>query len=440
MQPRCARAGITLAALALVLAGCATHGERFAEIDHALGAHGPHTALERADSRFHSGDPVLDLLEEGMLLHLAGDPAASNERLEKAARRMDELDPFSFSEGVAAVTISEGLRGFVGEPYQRTAVHLVRAFNYIALEQWDEARVEALRIDLRLQALAGSTRFYRDDGFARYVAGLIFEQLGEHDDARIAYRRALNAYRDQEVVTGVAPPGALQNALLRQTANPDFADEHERLRADFGVAGEIPRAASGQGRVVLILGNGRAPRLHEAAVNAQNPHTGRLYRVAVPRHGRSRKPLTGAELQVGQGGAPADVAHDIDALSRRSLEERMPGIMARAAVRVAAKNEMVREAGDRDPFLGLFANIFTFASERADDRTWASLPGEYLVADFTVPAGEHSVRVDLRGRAGQRWQEEFGTVTVEPGRIRVLFAHSISTSVPFHRVVAGESS
>ena len=427
-------------ALALLPLACATPGERFATVDRALTAEGPEAALARAESLGGgSGDEGLDLLHKGMLLHLVGDHEASNERLEAAARRMDALDPFSLTEGIGAVTVAETVRGFVGQPHERIALHLIRAFNFMATEQWDAARVEARQLDLRLNALgAGRSGFYRDDAFARYVTGLIYEQLGETDDARIAYRKAFQAYRDQEETTGVAVPPPLQHALLRLTADTAFADEHEALRAVFGTPAGVDAGTAGEhGRIVLILGNGLAPPLREASVNAQDPRTGRLYRVAVPRYGDSRQPLRGVRLSAGDGTAEGAVAQDVDELARRSLDERMPGIMARAAVRVAAKDEMARQARAEDPLLGVLVNLFTFASERADDRAWTSLPGQYLLAEIPVTTATDSVTVELRGRGGRVWRETLDDLTVEPGTTRFVFAHALSERVPFHRLDSG---
>ena len=422
---------------ALLATGCATSAERFEIVDRTLASEGPQAALARVESHPAAIDnSALGLLEKGMLLHLTGDHEGSNARLAEAAERMDMLEPFSVTEGLAAVTISENLREYVGQPHERVLLHVIRAFNFMARQRWDEARVEARQIDLRLNALAQAP-FYRDDPFARYVAGLIHEELGERDDARIAYRKAWQAYRDQHEATGVDVPRPLQQALLRVTDDPVFADEHAELRALFASptadanngTGTATRAQTG--RIVLILGDGRAPRMREVAINAQHPRTGRLHRIAVPAYGRSRKALHGASLHANGQSTDAAVVHDIDALARQSLDARMPGIMARAVVRVAAKNRMVSEAGDEDPLLGFLVNIFTFASERADDRAWTTLPGGYRLAEIALAPGPHEVELELHGRGGASWRENLGTVDVTAGRTQFLFAHSLSARVPF---------
>ncbi len=429
---------LLLAAVALLPLACATPGERFATVDSALTRDGPEAALSRAESLARGGgNAALDHLHAGMLLHMAGDFEASNERLEAAARRMDADDPFSLTEGLAAVTIAEGVGAFVGQPHERVALHVIRAFNFMAQQQWDAARVEARQIDLRLNALAGRSGFYRDDAFARYVTGLIYEELGEIDDARIAYRKAYRAYDEQRETTGVPVPRPLQQALLRLTADAAFADEHAALRTVFATTPE-PAGRGEGGRAIVILGHGLAPRIREISVNAQHPQTGRLYRVAVPAYGDSRQPLRDARVTSGGYEVRAEVVQDIDRLARESLSERMPGILARAATRVAAKNQMVGQARDQNPVLGVLVNLFTFASERVDDRAWTTLPGQYLLAEVPVDDDPATIALELRGPGGRVWREQITDVRVEPGQTRFVFAHALSPHVPLHRPVAGE--
>lgn len=434
------RLGIGLLAAGQI--ACATHTERFAPVEDALTRDGPEAALARADGLQPAAtdDAALGRLEAGMLLHMAGDYERSNENLEAASTRMDALEPFSFSEGLGSVTVGERLRGFVAAPHERVAVHVIKAFNYIALGQWEEARVEALRIDIRLDALTASgDGFYRDDAFARHVAGMIFEQLGEHDDALIAYRKAYRAYRDQHAPAHLPVPSPLRTALLRLTAALGMNAEFRELREAFDMEEMTPEEArqADPGRIAVIVGNGLAPRKREVSLNAQHPGTGRLYRVAVPTYGSSRKPLAGARVAVPDGEAvDAEVVQDLDAMARETLAERMPGIMARAAVRAAAKNRMVNEAHEEDPFFGVLVNLFTFASERADLRSWSTLPGEYLLAEIPVEPDTDEVRVTLKGRDGREWQRDIPVATVDAGKRAFVFAHSLSERVPFHR--AGE--
>lgn len=420
--------------LAVLPAACATHGERFGPIEGALTASGPEAALARLDQHSRTANSVpLYLLEEGMLLHMAGEYEQSNTHLAEARDRMDALDPFSFSESVASVTIGEGLRSYVGPPFERITLHVVRAFNFIALDDWDGARVEALQIDRRLNAMRGSG-FYRDDPFARYVSGIIFEQLGERSDALIAYRKAYETYVAQQRTTGVAPPRPLRAALLRLTAVLGEHEEFAYYQARFGIDPDAGVVSAGDvGHVVVFLGNGLAPRKREAAINAQHPQTGRLYRVAVPRYGSRRTALTGAALEIpGQGEVESETAYSLDRVARETLDERMPGIIARAAVRAAAKDRMVDQAHAEDPLAGFLVNIATFGTERADDRAWTTLPGEYMVLEKAVEPGRHDLHLRLRGSHGRIWTGEIPAVKVGAGERRFLFARSLSSRVPFH--------
>jgi len=108
-------------------------------------------------------------------------------------------------------------------------VHVFAALNYLELGQPEAARVEVLQIDLLLRQLAerAPEPALGVDPFARYLSGMIFEALGEDSDALIAYRKALEAYRLQQPLTGLAVPAALQADLLRLTRRLGLADEQK---------------------------------------------------------------------------------------------------------------------------------------------------------------------------------------------------------------------
>jgi hypothetical protein len=415
-----------LLAAVLFVGGCATHSDRFAPVEEALLAGEPEQALEAVDGALggREADTILYHLERGMLRRMTGDYRGSNADLERAKGLMEELGVTSVSETLGSLTMAEGVTSYVGAPHEQVLLHLVKAFNYLDLGQRDAARVEALQVDLRLQVLAAEAEgsIYDADPFARYLSGILFEALGERSDALIAYRKAYRTYRRQEAAIGVHPPPSLKAALLRLTDALGLDDEHAGYRRTFGdIDWRTMAEQARRAHVILVSGEGLAPVKVENSLNVQDAQ-GKLHRIALPAYRSRPWRLESAALAAGEERAPAAVVADVDAIARTVLEERMGAITARALARAVAKNAAVDEAAEAHPLAGLAVNIAGFASERADLRSWRTLPARYRLAWLDLPPGSYDLTATFGGREGRTVED----VRLRAGEYHFLIDHWIA--------------
>jgi uncharacterized protein len=126
---------------------------------------------------------------------------------------------------------------------------------------------------------------------------------------------------------------------------------------------------------------------------------------------------------------------DIDAIARASLKSRMPAITARAVARAIAKGaiqESVDKAGqNRDDaaaqLIGsLLVRAAAIATERADTRSWLTLPANVQLARLSLPPGSYDVTVDLLGKDGQVITTRvFPQVNIRQERNTYLTQHSM---------------
>ncbi|MFO8155984.1 MAG: COG3014 family protein [Pseudomonadota bacterium] len=411
-----------------LLAGCATYSDRVEEMESALLAGQWERALEEVEDTAGDGpNEVLFHLNRGMLHRLNGDFEASNRDLERAKERLEALDAFSITETLGSLTVTEGSRAYVGTPHEQVMLHLIKAFNYLDLGELDSARVEALQVDLRLETIAdaaGGSK-YDADPFARYLTGLLYEALGEASQALVAYRMAHAAYQRQQADFGVAPPRQLQAALLRLTDHLGLDDEHAALRERYPERAwrtqtEYRRSA----HVILILNEGLAPILREEAVMAQG-RDGNLHRIALPVYQSRPWRLGRVELRADGERVGAELVQDVEPVARAVLAERKPGMLARSLARAVVGDAAVDEARDSDPLLGLLVNLFTVTTERADTRSWVTLPGRFRVARLSLPPGEYDLGARYGG-GGVGSEVHWPDVTLRPGRHHFIIDHWIS--------------
>lgn len=423
---RCLAAAFALSA-AVGLSGCATYSQTHGPIQASLAAGQPEVALAFLEQRrVRDRDLPLHLLNKAMLLRLSGDYSGSNAAFEEAKRLIEALSTASVSEAAASFIINDGSRSYVGEPFELPLVHAYAALNYLALGDVEAARVEALQIDVLLRALAeDETAPEGNEPFARYLSGLIYEIGGEWSDALIAYRKSMEAYQAAGSAYASDVPSFLRSDLLRLTAHLELADEHENLGVSWSEEDWIPQTEYREnGELVFIFGNGLAPIKRERTLVIYPPQAERIVTIALPYYEPRPSPVASAKLVLGERSASVETVENVTALALKTLEARMPAMTARAIVRAVAKYKIASHAGrENGAAAGFAAHMAGLFTERADTRSWLTLPGEIGVARLPAPPGEYKPRLELYSSTGTLLATREFDVTLEPGKKQIISYH-----------------
>ena len=431
------------AVLAFGLSGCASYSDSFTAIENDLAAQDYRAALQALEKQRHpKRDQVLYLLNKAMLERMNSNFAASNETFEAAKSRMAELYGVSLREQALSVTINDATRSYTGETYEQVLVHLYMALNYLQLGNLFDARVEALQVDEQLQEITQQVpeSRYTEDAFARYLAGMIYEELGERSDAMISYRKAYEAYLSYGQKFGVTIPDYLKHDLLRLSQQLGLTQEMRQYENEFGIDHWMSAEELAQkGELVFILNDGLAPILREHAVTVLDPGSGHFVRIALPAYESRPVPVTGARVAAGSGIARAELAEDIDAIAVKDLEGKMPAITARAVARAVLKAQMAKAAQENarrqnqngsaaaGAVVALAVEVAGLATERADTRSWLTLPARIYLARLPLSPGTYTVKVDLLGEYGQIvTTQEYPNVVIRQGAKTYLSPHWVA--------------
>lgn len=411
---------------ALLLSACVGYTDWVGRMEQDIARQDATAALQvlerHADGR--GKDATLYHLNRGMLLRMQGELVASTESFEQAKTAIDALLAVSVSEQAGALAINDAQRSYVGEPFERAFLHVYAALNFLELGSPDEARVEMLQLDVLLSDLERDGEL-AGTALPRYFAGLVFESRGEWSDAMIAYRKAYEVYRAHPLASGAGVPSTLGRDLMRLAARLGLNEELARYRAEFAAVGEgdVPRA--GEAELIFLLHSGLAPVKQETGMVAPTP-SGRLISVSMPYY-QSRQPaLTTARVSADGHAAQTVLVEDIDAAARAALERRSGAILARTVARAAVKHEASRQAGRENELAGLVLNIAGLISERADTRSWSTLPNRIYLARLAVPAGRRDVQVDLVDRQGGIAESRTYPLDLAPGEKRFLSLHRVT--------------
>ena len=436
--------GWVLATVLLALSGCASYSDSFSVIENDMAAQNFGAALQAFEKqRYPKRDQVVYLLNKAMLERMSGDFAASNRTFEAAKASMDELYGVSIREQALSFAINDATRSYTGETYEQVLVHLYTALNYLQLGDLIDARVEALQVDERLREIAQKIpeSRYTEDALARYLTGMIYEEMGERSDAMISYRQAYEAYRRYREKYGVTVPNYLKQDLLRLSQQLGLSQEMRQYKKEFQIEYWMSAEELAQkGELVFILHDGLAPIKREQAANVVDPASGHIVRIALPYFETRFTPVSGARVAAGDVSAPAELAEDIGAIAGKDLEARMPGITARAVARAVVKAQMAKAARDSArqqnqnnagaAVAALAVEIAGLVTERADTRSWLTLPSRVYLARVPLPPGTYTVKVDLLGGYGQIVAtQQYANITIHQGAKTYLSPHWIAPNV-----------
>jgi hypothetical protein len=409
---------IVLVLVSLLLAGCARSinyqalGGYMAggDCEAALGF------LKEKGKSYGKNQRLIYLMDVASVALYCEEHELSNQYLHEAEDLADDLWTKSITRETAAFLLNDYTRPYAGEDYERAFLNVYSALNYVLVDDYEEALVECRRLNNRLVEINDKyeekKNAYKEDAFGRYLSGLIYEaedmgSLENIDSALIDYRKALDAYRDYEEHYHTSLPRVFVEDYLRIAEAAGWLDE---ARQSLGYEGDVQWLSHGEarslGRIVLIHLNGTAPVKTEDKIIV--PTGSGPVAVAFPRY-EVRTPLCReSELVVtsaeGEVRSPAELVEDVTGIAVQNLQDRMGRIMLKTAARVAAKQVAIHAAagaaGDRDTeqLVKVVLNLVNVLVERADTRSWRTLPAEIYLARVFVPEGTHTLRADFCGR------------------------------------------
>ncbi len=411
----------------VLLQSCASYGSHATTMRDGMLTGHPELSLAIAEKEDPEQKTVIASLDKGMLRRINQDYSGSNQVLEVAKQEIENLYGFSVTENLASVTINETLRGYEGDRYEQLLLHAYMAMNYIQIGDMDSARVEMLQANVKMMEWGDEPE---EDAFLRYLEGMIYESLGEEDSALISYRKAYTVYKEKAGVQYPPAPEILKKDLLRLLASQGLWSEYKSYKKEFNMPNyKAPKASNKFGELVVILNNGLAPIRSEKAIHLFSSEVQQNLRIAFPVYDHPKQTLYTPRISIDNKQALLETVEDVDALARYSLEQAMPGIMARATARAVIKYNTQHTAEESSALAGLLMTVTNMVTERADTRSWTTLPQEIQLQKILLPVGEHQLRIELLSVTGQVVDVIEEKVVIKPKQFSFVIKHW-NTPVP----------
>lgn len=420
----------------VLLPACTHYSFQAMTVRDALLADRADVAFSLIEKQPVFSDAVLKNMNKGMLQRMLSDFAGSNASFEEAKKRIEKLYGISVTEQLGSVAINDAVIAYEGARFEQLLLHAYKAMNYIELDDLDSARVEMLQADIKMREWGEQPD---DDPFIRYFAGTIYEALEEDDQAIVAYRHAIEAYIANRGRQPVAVPGYLVSDLSRLLKQEGLDDEAEKLADDFPeVKVSYPEDLSVDGELVVLFSHGLAPIKREQSITTYADEIEQTVRIALPAYLGEPAELHDVRLVIDGDSGMLETVEDIDALARAALEEEMPKILVRAIARAVVKHKSQQNQRGNQSMGGFLLTMTNLLTERADTRSWSTLPQVIQMSRHWLSAGEHEVEIEVVNRDGFVVDRLSEQVTIRAGKISYLMKHWVSPRSGASEVIPGQ--
>lgn len=340
-------------------------------------------------------------------------------------RENDEKASISASEigaNVAAAIVNDNAIPYEAEGYERVLLHHYQALNYLVKNDLDGAGVEVRlanaeqndslkrfekdiekaeeeaeqkkvdsnnisQIDsqyAQMNEVAGKVKNSFQNAYTFYLSAFIYELLGQTSDAYIDYKKALEIYPDNSY---------LQRDVIRVALKLDMKDELKELSERFKIEQEqLASKDKDAGELLVFFEDGFVPQKHEIKFPVPVSRSG-LISIAFPIYQEkwsAQLPLTISDKNNSIG--TTEPICDVRALAVKALKEKIPAIATRQIIRAIAKGATAATAKKKLGGFGeLAANVWNIVSERADLRSWLTLPSNAQILRMALPPGKYKL-------------------------------------------------
>ncbi len=410
--------------VALALSGCATmnsHDELTGQVQSAQKTGGIPAALQALEASATTADQksaLLYNLERGELLRLNRNYKESTDAFLLADIKIKEWEdtatthPDKLMSTLGAAMISERLKIYEGQDYEKVWLTTRLALNRVAAGDMENARVdikrtherEAVIAEFRSKETAAAEEEAKAKGVGsvgKEINGYPVETLNDPEVLALknGYQNALSHYLAgylYEVLNepGLAAPGYRKAIELK----PDTGVLEEGLRGLDDRTSFTHKRKQGMTDVLFVIEAGDAPARKPKAFTLPVPTGGGIRTVSIsyPTIEPSHDALL-SKLSVAGRDFKLEKVVDVNVMARRALKDDMPGMVFRGVTRAIGKgvvqDQLQKNAGMLGAVMGMVASAVT---EQADDRLWRMLPGRVYIARGYLPEGEHKIEINGR--------------------------------------------
>lgn len=401
---------LNLVLATLLLSSCASH--------KYLNDPG-HGAFQRSDfevagdlfsqsAKSSNQNKLLFDLDAGMSYFNAGKFDKAIPHFLAAVKFWESKDYTSLTEETGKFLVSENVKTYVGEDYERVLIHVFLALSFAGVGNVESAQVEARRIDELLKQMRDKEKKnYSESAFARWLSALMWESSGEWDSARIDYEAAYK-------IDPAFPQ--IRQDLLRASLVSGHTERFSYWKSRF--PGErTPKFDRKKSELVVFVTSGQGP------VKVPNSSDSSALPVLYPR------PWSPAHVEVAVGTKKFKedkTVLDVEDVTKKFFDEKMRWLVARKVITLGLKAGAAYAIAKstKSDELGFLAFIALAAMDTADLRGWNTLPASVRVMRIPLDPGFHDISYVIKAQSGTVIREKkLGQMKFVSGQKQFIVLH-----------------
>ena len=425
---------------ALLIAGCNAPKNNLLKFDAAFrtgysSSSDLENAMQIAQSKISKSknpkaEDLLWFLQLGSIERIEKNYTQSNEYFDKSEQILNYFDyQNEATDSVAAIAVNENIVPYVGEEYDGIMVNTYKALNFMALGQNELARVEFNRaLDRQRRAkekfakeitklqdeldkeqakedshikedvenpetkkliadrYPGLYNFkaYPDfvNPFTTYIAGVFFNLVGDHSKAAPLLKEAYGMVSDNEY-------------LAQDIATTEQVLDGQKELTDT---------------VWVIFENGMGPVKDEFRIDIPlfgEKNKVKYFGIALPKLEFREQAYPYLSIMAADQNYKTEQVADMDRVIQTEFNKDFKAILTRAIISATSKAVAQYALEKKDDSSSTLASFlvaaYQFATTAADVRIWTTLPKDFQVARFPMPADR---QITINPPGGQSFQIE----------------------------------
>ena len=398
---------------------------------------------------------ALSMLERARLQYLLNDWQKSQHDFSLVYKTLEEeraKAKIQLSKGlkqVGAVFSNDNAIAYEIPAYEQSMMHSYQALNYLNLGDMEGALVEIRRANLvqeqalrdnqnsideaeldfnhsalqsaypSMDLMIGDLKNGFQNAYTFYLSGIMYEAAGQANDAYIDYKKALEIYPNNLY---------LQQDVLRLATKLGMVDDLEHFTKLYGQLKETETKDIGQ--VVFLIEQGIINAKDDLSVHLPIFYyydDARYFNFSLPVYRDDTYDFQQAKLTLNHIEYQAQEIVKFQSLASKHLSDMLPGLVARQAVRVIAKEQLRKQISkDGGDIANIIANLYNIASEQADTRSWLTLPNNMQIMRLTLATGKQDLSLTVSG------QTQEINIEVNKNRLTLVNVSAVGGVLNYH--------
>ncbi len=401
---------LLLAVGILSLMACATHQNKMIPLQSEIVGGQCAPALEKLQklAEEQSDDQLLYLMEYASALQICRDYKLSTQFFLQADKLAEQQDYTSISRSLGATLLNEQMIQYKGDKFEKLFINAMAAINFIEMNDYENAMVEVRRINEKTRRFAeDEKRSFELNSFASYLAGLIYEQSNNWDDACIAYKDSYNIDASYRAVSS-----DMLTACWRAKRFDEFSTLVKKVNPSNEEIENAKRPKKNKREIVIIYLQGWGPKKTDRRGDTEFPLLQGTPSVT------KRIAVTNAI-----GSPPffreSQTIYSVEKAAIDTLEADYAYLSARRFGARVAKEVVADQIRQKDKALGDIAWVIMVAAERADLRNWSFLPETIQLVRLDA-TDMTSLKIEGRDFSGNV-SEDLGTIDLSTNPNKRIF-------------------